>query len=105
MNAPFPAFLTPEQAREIAVSAKTAIHRTKPSMPTSRLVGDGRIRGSVINLGKGRSVADAEALRAAAAEYAEYDPNYAPDRAALEGNMRLSSQIMSSTSCRPSSAT
>jgi hypothetical protein len=84
MNAPFPAFLTPEQAREIAVSAKTAIHRTKPSMPTSRLVGDGRIRGSVINLGKGRSVADAEAMKAAAVEYAEYDPNFAPDRTTLE---------------------
>jgi hypothetical protein len=84
MNAPFPAFLTPEQAREIAVSAKTAIHRTKPSMPSSRLIADGRIRGSVINLGKGRSVADAEALKAAAREYAEYDPNFAPDAGALE---------------------
>lgn len=85
MNAPFPARLSPDQTREIAISAKTAIHRTKPSMPTCRLISDRKITGSVINLGKGRSVADAEALKAATpGEYAEYDPNYCPDQAPLQ---------------------
>ena len=68
------------------IAGRTAISRRAVSRPTRALVASGRIPkgASVLNHGRGRADADAAALASAAAEYAEYDPNHAPNPEALE---------------------
>ena len=68
------------------IAGRTAIARKAVSRPTRTLLGSGRIPkgASVLNHGRGRADADAAALAAAAAEYAEYDPNHAPNPEALK---------------------
>lgn len=67
------------------IAGRTAISRKAVSRPTRTLISSGRIPkgASVLNHGSGRAPADAAALAAAAAEYAEYDPNHAPNPDAL----------------------
>ena len=69
----------------IANSKRTAIARKTISRPTRTLLSSGRIPkgASVLNHGSGKADADAAALAVAAAEYAEYDVNFAPDRDVL----------------------
>ena len=68
------------------IAGRTAISRRAISRPTRALLSSGRIPkgASVLNHGSGRADADAAALAAAAAEYAEYDPNHASNPEALE---------------------
>jgi len=68
------------------VAGRTAIARKAISRPTLTLLDAGRIPkgASVLNHGSGRADADAAALASAASEYAEYDPNHAPNPEALE---------------------
>jgi len=68
------------------IAGRTAISRRAVSRPTRALIGSGRIPkgASVLNHGRGRADADAAALASAAAEYAEYDPNHAPNPDALD---------------------
>lgn len=68
------------------IAAKTAMSRRTVSVPTRELISSGRIPpdATVLNHGRGRADADAQALASAAAQYAEYDPNYAPDRDVLQ---------------------
>jgi hypothetical protein len=68
------------------IAGRTAISRRGISVPTRMLLDTGRIpKGvSVLNHGRGKADADAAALTNAASEYAEYDPNYAPNPKALE---------------------
>ncbi len=68
------------------IAGNTAIARKAISVPTRTLLAAGRIPSgaSVFNHGRGRADADAAALSNAAAEYAEYDPNHAPNPEALE---------------------
>ena len=67
------------------IAGRTAISRKAVSRPTRTLLSSGRIPkgASVLNHGRGKADADAAALAAAAAEYAEYDPNHAPNNDAL----------------------
>ena len=66
-------------------AGRTAIARKAISVPTRTLIAAGRIpqNASVLNHGRGRADADAAALMQAAGEYAEYDPNHAPNPEAL----------------------
>lgn len=68
------------------ITGNTAIARKAISAPTQKLLSSGRIPqgASVFNHGSGKATADAAALSNAAAEYAEYDPNHAPNPEALE---------------------
>ena len=68
------------------IAGRTAIARSSVSRPTRTLLQSGRIPkgASVFNHGRGKADADAAALAAASAEYAEYDPNHAPNSEALE---------------------
>lgn len=68
------------------ISGKTAISRRAVSVPTRELISSGRITSdaTVLNHGRGKAHADAEALSSIAGGYAEYDPNYAPDRSVLD---------------------
>jgi len=67
-------------------AGRTAIARKAVSRPTRTLLSSGRIPkgASVLNHGSGRANADGAALAAASSEYAEYDPNHAPNPDALE---------------------
>ena len=69
-----------------SIAGRTAIARRGISVPTRNLLSSGRIPkgASVLNHGRGKADADAAALANAAAEYAEYDPNYAPNMDVLE---------------------
>jgi hypothetical protein len=76
----------PEEKPDYGVSAgKTAIARRSVSVPTRELIAAGRITklSSVLNHGRGRADNDATALSQLASSYAEYDPNYSPDREVL----------------------
>ena len=66
-------------------AGRTAIARKAVSVPTRTLIASGRIPegASVLNHGRGRADADAAALENAAGEYAEFDPNHAPNPDAL----------------------
>ncbi len=68
------------------IAGRTAISRRAISRPTRALLASGRIPkgASVFNHGRGKADADAAALATASAEYAEYDPNHAPNSDALE---------------------
>lgn len=68
-----------------ATAGKTAITRSGLSVPTRYLLDKGLIKGKVFQQGRGKAEHDAEAMQAIASKYAEYDPNYAPKRAALRG--------------------
>ena len=77
----------PKEKPDYGVSAgKTAITRRAVSVPTRELIAAGRITksSSVLNHGRGKADDDATALSQLASSYAEYDPNYSPDRAALD---------------------
>ena len=69
-----------------ANARRTAIARRAVSVPTRDLIAAGRITksSSVLNHGRGKADADATALSQLASSYAEYDPNYSPDRGPLE---------------------
>jgi len=68
------------------IAAKTAMSRRAVSVPTRELISGGRIPpdATVLHHGRGRADDDAQALASAAAAYAEYDPNYAPDRTVFD---------------------
>jgi GGDEF domain-containing protein len=72
-----------EATPEEITAGRTAMHRRDLSVPVRNLLAAKLIKGSVLNHGRGRADADANALRDAGESYAEYDPNYAPDRSAL----------------------
>lgn len=67
------------------IAAKTAISRRGLSVPTRELIANGFIKSddSLLNHGRGRAETDANTLANLVRFYAEYDPNYAPDRSVL----------------------
>jgi hypothetical protein len=68
------------------IAAKTAKARAGLSVPVRRLLTDGYIKpnSSIFHHGRGKANADSSALARLSQEYAEYDPNYAPDRSVFD---------------------
>lgn len=70
----------------VKIGGKTAMARTKASVPTRKLISSGRIPqgASVLNHGCGRSEYDREELMKVAGEYEQHDPNHCPNPDALD---------------------